>query len=158
MSYQEYFEGLQKEKEALQKKAKTALSQELLQAKQAGDGAKQQAIEIKIEEAIKDIDRKFAGAIDQLVLSYDSHMKKIMPKPKLLPIRVNIAIECKQGLKIENIHVKPYETVNDLFKIVEEFQASRGDPVLSWNKAGIKVLLTGPLHGAGGVTEEEKKD
>lgn len=54
-------------------------------------------------------------------MSYDEHMKKIMPKPKLLPIRVSIAIECKAGLKIENVHVKPYDNVNDLFKIIEEY-------------------------------------
>lgn len=68
-------------------------------------------------------------------------MKKILPKPKLLPIRVNIVISCKAGLRIENVHVKPYDGVADLFKIVEEYQAQRGDPVLSWQKDGIKVRI-----------------
>ncbi len=49
-------------------------------------------------------------------------MKKILPKPKLLPIRVNIVIVSKAGLRIENVHVKPYDGVPDLFKIVEEYQ------------------------------------
>jgi hypothetical protein len=71
---------------------------------------------------MKDIDRKFSGAIDQLVMSYDEHMKKIMPKPKLLPIRLAIYIPSKNKLKIENLHVKPYDNVNDLFKLVEEYQ------------------------------------
>lgn len=48
-------------------------------------------------------------------------MKKIVPKPKLLPIRISIAISSKNGLRIENEHVKPYDNVNDLFKIIEEF-------------------------------------
>ena len=74
---------------------------------------------------MKELDRKFSGAIDQLVLSYDEHMKQIMPKPKLLPIRVNLIIPSKNGLKIENIHVKPYDNVNDLFKIVEDYQVAR---------------------------------
>jgi hypothetical protein len=47
-------------------------------------------------------------------------MKKIIPKPKLLPIRVSIQVESK-GTKIENVHVKAYENCNDLFKIVEEY-------------------------------------
>ena len=80
-------------------------------------------------------------------MSYDEHMKKIMSKPKLLPIRVSIAIECKAGLKIENVHVKPYDNVNDLFKIIEEYQAMRGDPVLGWSKDRARILLTGPLYG-----------
>ena len=101
-----------------------------------------------MEEQTKEIEKKFSGAIDQLVMSYDEHMKKIMPKPKLLPIRVNIVVECcKTHIKIENAHIKPYENVNDVFKVIEEYQAMRGDPVLSWNKGNFKVLITGPLHG-----------
>jgi hypothetical protein len=73
-------------------------------------------------------------------------MKKIMPKPKLLPLRVSIAIECKPGIKIENAHVKPYDNCNDLFKVIEDFQTARGDPVLSWAKHSIRILLTGPLY------------
>ena len=61
-------------------------------------------------------------------------MKKVVPKPKLLPIRVSVQITSKNKLRIENLHVKPYDNVNDLFKLVEEFQQIRGDPVLSWNK------------------------
>ena len=64
-------------------------------------------------------------------------MKKIMPKPKLLPIRINVAIESKPGLKLENIHIKPYDNINDLFKIIEEYFAMRGDPILDWNKGAI---------------------
>jgi hypothetical protein len=45
-----------------------------------------------------------------------------MPKPKLLPIRVNIGIESKAGFRVENAHVKPYDNVNDLFKVIEEYQ------------------------------------
>jgi hypothetical protein len=95
---------------------------------------------------LKDIDRKFSGAIDQLVQSYDEHMKKILPKPKLLPIRINIVIPCKNNLRIENVHVKPYDNIEDLFKLVEEYQQQRGDPILSWQKDAIKVRLSGPLY------------
>lgn len=48
-------------------------------------------------------------------------MKKIIPKPKLLPIRVTVTIESKKGFRIENLNVKPYENFNDLLKLVEEF-------------------------------------
>ena len=96
---------------------------------------------------MQEIDAKFEGAIDALIQSYDDHMKKIMPKPKLLPIRVSIVIESKQGLKIENIHVQPYDSVKDLMKQVEEHMAQvRGDPILDWNQANIQFLITGPLR------------
>lgn len=88
---------------------------------------------------MKDLDRKFSGAIDQIVMSYDDHMKKIMPKPKLLPIRMAILIPCKNSLKIENVHVKPYDNVHDIFKIVEDYQTQRGDSVLEWKKDSIRV-------------------
>ena len=64
-------------------------------------------------------------------------MKKIVPKPKLLPIRISIVIDSKAGLRIENEHVKPYDNINDLFKIIEEYQNKRGDPILEWNKAAL---------------------
>jgi hypothetical protein len=44
--------------------------------------------------------------------------------------------------------VKPYDSISDLFKIVEEYQVLRGDPILAWSKENLKVLLTGPLFGA----------
>ena len=103
---------------------------------------------------MKELDRKFSGAIDQIVMSYDDHMKKIMPKPKLLPIRLAISVPSKNQLKIENVHVKPYDNVNDLFKIVEDYQNQRGDAVLEWRKDSIKVYLTGPLFNP----EEVKGD
>ena len=48
-------------------------------------------------------------------------MKKILPKPRLIPIRVNVVIQSKNNLKIENVYVKPYENVNDIIKLVEEY-------------------------------------
>ena len=99
-----------------------------------------------MERQMKDLDRKFSGAIDQIVMSYDDHMKKIMPKPKLLPIRLAIVVPSKNALRIENVHVKPYDNVNDLFKIVEDYQSQRGDAVLEWRKDALKVQLTGPLY------------
>ena len=107
---------------------------------------------------MRDIDRKFSGAIDQLVQSYDEHMKKILPKPKLLPIRVNISVPSKMGMRIENAHVKPYDSVGDVFKIIEEYQNNRGDSVLEWKKDQIKVKITGPLHDEKGDDEEGKKE
>ena len=44
--------------------------------------------------------------------------------------------------------MKPYDSISDLFKIVEEYQVLRGDPILAWSKENLKVLLTGPLFGA----------
>jgi hypothetical protein len=69
------------------------------------------AIESELDLKLRELDRKFSGAIDQLVLSYDEHMKKILPKPKLLPIRINVAIPCKGGLQIDNVHAKLYDNV-----------------------------------------------
>lgn len=96
---------------------------------------------------LEEVEKKFSGAVDQLVASYDEHMKKIMPKPKMLPIRISIQIESKPNVKIENAHVKPYENANDVFKIIEEYQTMRGDPILSWDKAKLRFKLTGPLYG-----------
>lgn len=78
--------------------------------------------------------------------SYDKHMKKILPQPKLIPIRVNVVIESKNNMRVENIYLKPYDNINDLFKQLEDSQQLRGDSVLNWNKEKLQFVVTGPLR------------
>lgn len=52
--------------------------------------------------------------------------------------------------------MKPYDNVEDVLKVVEEYQQQRGDPVLSWQKETIKVRITGPLYEEG--LEEAKQE
>ena len=61
-------------------------------------------------------------------------MKKIVPKPKLLPIRISVVVECKNNMRLDNIHVKPYDNLNDLLKVIEEVQSKKGDGIMEWNK------------------------
>lgn len=56
-----------------------------------------------------------------------------MPNPKLLPVRINVIIECKQNMRIENIHIKHYENIKDLLKTIEEIQTKKGDSIADWN-------------------------
>lgn len=145
-----------KEKEGLQKKVKHALAMNLLDAKQNGNLMLQQQINDKIATQIEEIDRKFSAATNNLVQSYDEHMKKIIPKPKLLPIRVSVTIESKLGYRIENINVKPYDNVNDLLKQIEEFQVKRGDPIMNWNKEKLQIMVTGPLRADNQFLEQSQ--
>ena len=96
---------------------------------------------------LRDVEEKFRSATDALVQSYDEHMKKIAPKPKMLPIRISVVLSCKNNLRLENIHVKPYETLSDLLKLLEEVCLKRGDPILDWNAHTLSFMLAGPLHG-----------
>ena len=86
-------------------------------------------INSEIDQLLNEIDVKFQSAIDALVQSYDDHMRKIIPKPKLLPIRINVVIESKNCMRIENLHVKPYDNLNDLLKQLEDYYQTRGDPI-----------------------------
>lgn len=119
LSYQEYFEQLHKEKDSLCKKIKQAFAMKILEAG-GGIQAVDNSSKEELEANLKEVELKFQSATDALVQSYDEHMKKIVPKPKLLPIRISVLIECKNHLRIENVHVKPYENLNGLLKIVEE--------------------------------------
>lgn len=80
----------------------------------------EESLRKETEASLSEVEVKFQSAIDSLVQSYDEHMKCIIPKPKLLPIRVNVRIESKGNYKIENIHIKPYDNLNDLLKLIEE--------------------------------------
>ena len=93
----------------------------LVEAKANGDIATQNQISKKIDDQIKEINVKFQSAIDILVQSYDQHMKVIIPKPKLLPVRVSVQIESQNNLRIENLNLKPYESFRDLLKLIEDF-------------------------------------
>ena len=71
-------------------------------------------------------------------------MKKVMPNPNMLPVRTSILITCK-NIKFDNIVMKPYQSINDLKKVLEEQFEKRKDPVTEWGQ--IKVILQGPLYG-----------
>ena len=76
------------------------------EARQAAQEAKVVELETEMNLKIEEIARKFQAAIDALVESYDTHMKTIAPKPKLLPLRFNVVIQAKNNLKIENLTLK----------------------------------------------------
>jgi hypothetical protein len=54
---------------------------------------------------------------------YDQHMKQILPKPSLMPVRVDLKLQITQNdgniestIDLNNIfQVKPYETIDYLF-------------------------------------------
>ena len=70
-------------------------------------------------------------------------MKKILPKPSNLPIRISIVLP--NGNKIENVHVNPYDNINDIKKLVEENAVKRNDPIIKWGD--IEYTIAGPLAG-----------
>ena len=61
---------------------------------------------------------------------YDAHMKKILPKPELLPVRLDLIIERlptsinpnPANIELPNIfQVKPFENVSSLVESVRTF-------------------------------------
>ena len=80
------------------------------------------------DSEIAKIEARFDRAHDILMEQYDSHMKAILPKPELLPIRVNLFIQKSDGTKQE-VHgmfqVKPYETIDCLIENLKDFYASK---------------------------------
>ena len=103
----------------------------------------------ELEDNIREVESKFSSATDALVQSYDDHMKKIIPKPKLLPIRISVIVECKNNMRLENIHIKPYDNLHDLLKLIEEVQVKKGDGIVDWNKRALNFVLSGPLANFG---------
>ena len=64
-------------------------------------------------------------------------MKTKVPHPKFLPITVNVVFSFKwnlhNGEKLDNIQVRPFSTMQDLLKIVEERCKAKGDSITDWN-------------------------
>ena len=115
-------------------------------------------LELERAQTVKQIDDQFTRAIDCLVQDYDTHMKKIAPQPKKLPLRVNIQLD-RKNVRIENVHIKPSDCLVDAQKLVEQHLAQRGDPVLEWG-GHFSALVHGPLAledvPMAGAEEEEK--
>mmetsp|Transcript_48375 Transcript_48375/g.35583 ORF Transcript_48375/g.35583 Transcript_48375/m.35583 type:complete len:87 (-) Transcript_48375:1725-1985(-) len=84
-------------------------------------------------------------------------MKKVVPKPQMLPIRLSVVIQSKSIFRFENIHLKQYESMQDLMKIVEDIQAKKGDPISNWNIPSLSFLITGPLFDPVYMMEEEQQ-
>ena len=65
----------------------------------------------------------YERALQILMEQYDQHMKQILPKPSLMPVRVDLKLQITQNdgntvstIDLNNIfQVKPYETIDYLF-------------------------------------------
>ena len=75
-------------------------------------------LELERAQVVKQIEDQFTRAIDCLVQDYDTHMKKIAPQPKKMPLRVNIQLD-RKNVRIENVHIKPSDCLVDAQKLVE---------------------------------------
>ena len=65
---------------------------------------------------VEKIMQRYEKAMDMLMVQYDTHMKKILPKPDLLPIRVNVVlVEQKTTTEINGVlQVRPFETIDEI--------------------------------------------
>jgi hypothetical protein len=113
-------------------------------------------MKLKVEE----VELKFQLAIDQLLEAYDEHMKRTAPAPQLLPVRLNVQIECKQELRFDNLNMKPYDNFNDLKRLVMELSEKRGDRILAFEES-VQFFIQGPLYQNNEhmmIEEEEKQN
>ena len=87
-------------------------------------------------------------------------MKTKVPQPQFLPITLNVVFNFKwnihSGEKIENIQVRPFSSLDDLLKIIEERCKAKGDAITDWNMEKLEFRLLGPL--AENSLEESKDE
>lgn len=122
-----------------------------------------ETLEVELERQLAEIDSKFAKTVQILEQTYDEYMKQIAPHPKFLPLRINVVFASKADKKVNNVMVKPFDTMNHLVKQLHEVFTQRGDPIIKWNLVQTKFTIKGPLfeqmpanHHI--VDSEEKKD
>ena len=65
------------------------------------------------EQWILEANRRFDLCIQDLVHAYENHMSSIIPQPQLLDVRVSLVVVSK-GILIQNVVIKPHETVEDV--------------------------------------------
>eukprot|EP01087_Luapelamoeba_hula_P005044 TRINITY_DN15127_c0_g1_i2.p1 TRINITY_DN15127_c0_g1~~TRINITY_DN15127_c0_g1_i2.p1 ORF type:complete len:428 (+),score=72.09 TRINITY_DN15127_c0_g1_i2:58-1284(+) len=69
-----------------------------------------------------------------LIQSYDQFLKENMPVPAFLPIKLTVILDA-QGIRLDNITLKPADTLTDLRRIVAGRLAERGDPLMEWGNS-----------------------
>jgi len=64
-----------------------------------------------------------------------------MPVPSFLPVKVTVVLP-EKGIRLENVTLKPTDTLADLRPMVEARVADRGDPVVDWGSDVQYILKT----------------
>lgn len=91
---------------------------------------------------------------------YDAHMKKILPKPELLPVRIDLVIERlptglnanPSNIDLPNIfQVKPFENVASLVDSVKQFYEKKQETITTFEVESITIQ--GPFFNR----EEDQK-
>lgn len=82
-------------------------------------------------------------------------MKKASPVPKFLPIRVNIAWAWRPDKNLDNIHVNPFDNVDQLINQLGVAYEQRGDSVVDWQVPKLQFKIVGPLAGFDGQVDEQ---
>lgn len=81
----------------------------------------------------------------------------MIPKPHLLETRISILLKSKDIL-IENTIIKPFDSFNEVKKVIMAKLAERGDPIFEWGW-DLEVYLKGPLalEEVKGHTQDEEE-
>mmetsp|Transcript_28986 Transcript_28986/g.33098 ORF Transcript_28986/g.33098 Transcript_28986/m.33098 type:complete len:205 (-) Transcript_28986:227-841(-) len=138
LKYQKYYQSLLDEKAKLLEKVDKKFAIKLMEGEESKD-----YIEQEKQQRIQEIDHKFEEVISMLVQSYSAHIGSAIPEPGSLPVRVKIVLITKK-IEFKDISMKPFDTMNDIKRIVEDRLEERQNPVESWED-DVEVYVRGPL-------------
>ena len=106
------------------------------------------------EVRLAEIDKKYKSVIDMVINEYDKHMKDGVPEPKIPTVKLVLQVPSK-AIRIENVNLRPYDTMKELKALVEKQLEIQKNPVLKWG-ANIRYVVFGPSLGAAKAVEEAK--
>jgi len=113
-------------------------------------------VKVDEEKEIVEIEKKYKNVIDMIIKQYDLHMKDGVQEPKISPIKVIVQIPSK-GLRIENVNLRPYDTLRDIKPLIEKQFEIQKNQILKWG-SNIRYVILKPLLVPQQPALEENKE
>jgi len=148
-SYEQYYSKLKLKSDTIQKSIEKEYTEKMLTESQKVSNKTLRLsqdntiknLKLECNSKIKENEEVFNRSTTLLLKSYEEFLKSINPAPQFLPVTVDIMI-IEKKIKIQNILVKPTDTIKELKKVVEANVEKSGDTILSWKKENIFVIVS----------------
>ncbi len=114
-------------------------------AQRLAAGASVDPAAIKAEEAKETaaVEQRFRALFDALIQEYDRYMKEVVPEPQITTLKVVVHVPSK-GVRIENVNLRPYDTMREVRSMVERSLDAQKNPVLKWGE--VHYIILDPAH------------
>ncbi|XP_064607813.1 tripartite motif-containing protein 75-like isoform X2 [Liolophura sinensis] len=116
----------------------------------AQHGLSEEELQSQTEDLLKTLKRQKDGlskdlesCVQLVATAYDKHLSNHIPTVDILPVKVSVFL-LEKDVRLDNIQLKPTDSLSDIQEIVELSLAERNDPIVSMGD-DVQWLVFGPF-------------